>query len=435
MIHHVNIEKIITGGFGLARLENGLIVLVPYVLPGETVLVRETAQHRGYLEALPVEIVAASPDRISPPCPYFTLCGGCDFQHINSSCQHSVKTEIIKESLKRANVVAEKTAFEAIIPSPQPYQYRFRIRLKVGQEGQIGFYQFGSNDLVPITRCLLATDRINQTLQELNASGLFKKFAPDLSEIELMQSPSDNLIFVILHPYRNTNIAKSQFETFAESLNTVNNILIKKGGKLQTLSGKASSFILRQDFDNSICGRPFALSWSPGCFSQVNAQQNQGLIALVCRQYMKVGGQKVLDLYCGMGNFSVPVGFGGAEVTGVEQNPESIRWAQFNANKSGLDQCRFLVSDVGRYLHTRQKATARFDAVLVDPPRQGLGKYIHPLTRLEPQSILYISCDPATLARDLAAMTKKGYNLTSLTPVDMFPQTHHIESVVLLEKN
>lgn len=435
MIHHVKIEKIITGGFGLARLKNGMVVLAPYVLPGETVLVRETAQHRGYLETLPVEIVAASPDRIFPPCPYFTHCGGCDFQHINSSFQHSVKTKIIKESLLRAKVDAEKTAFETFIPSPQSYQYRFRIRLKVGQEGQIGFYQFGSNDLVPITRCLLATDRINQALQELNASDLFKKFAPELSEIELLQNPSDNLIFVTLHLHRNTNIAKTRFETFAQSLNTVNNILIKKRGKLQSLNGKTSSYILRQDFDNRICGRPFTLSWSPGCFSQVNALQNQELIALVCRQYMKGGGQKVLDLYCGMGNFSVPVGLSGAEVTGVEQNPESIRWAEYNAQKSGLNQCCFLVSDVGRYLHAHQNTTARFDVVLLDPPRQGLGKHTHLLARFEPKSIIYISCDPATLARDLAVLTNSGYSLTRLTPVDMFPQTHHIESVALLEKN
>lgn len=435
MIHRVKIEKIIPGGFGLARLADGPVVLVRYVLPGETVLARETARHRGYIEALPAEVLEASPDRLSPPCPWFATCGGCDFQHIEAAAQHRIKTEMVRESLARAKVRVDDGVFRPLLPSPLPYGYRFRIRVKIGPQGAVGFYRTGSNELVQISRCLLATDALNHALTELRSSEILQKTAPGLQEIELQQSPSDDRVLAVLHPHREAKNAKSLFTSPATSLHSINEFLIKKGKKIHSLASGSSTAVLSQNFDRRICGRAFTLSWSAGCFFQVNALHNQELAALVCRLYRQTGGRKVLDLFCGMGNFSIPIALCGAGMTGIEQNPESIRWAELNARQNGLHRCRFHTSDVGRYLHSLSGRADRFDVVLLDPPRQGLGGHASALAGIGAHTILYVSCDPATLARDLAVLTICGYRLRSLTPVDMFPQTHHLESVALLEKN
>lgn len=435
MIHRVKIEKIITGGFGLGRLEDGIIVMSRFVLPGETVRLEETFRHKGYIEALPVEIIDAAPERVAPPCPYFTLCGGCNFQHIDAPCQHLVKTGIVKEALNRAHVDVAEPVIHPLISSPLPYHYRFRLRLKVGSQGQLGFYRAGSNDLVDINRCLLATENINMALEELKNSNPFKRSADQLTEIELQQSPSDNRVIAVLYLRPNKNITKPHLTSFAASLGTIDDVLLRKGKKLYAVDEKKSQPVLHQDFAGDVCGHAFTLSWSAGCFSQVNALQNQKLIGLVCEQYRQTNGQNTLELYCGMGNFSIPVALAGARITGVEQNPESIRWAQINAKKSGLDNCRFQVNNVSRYLQILENSPDRFDTVFLDPPRQGLGKNTKTLARLAPQHIIYISCDPATLARDLNVLINSNYSLKNLTPVDMFPQTHHVESVALLEKN
>jgi 23S rRNA (uracil1939-C5)-methyltransferase len=159
------------------------------------------------------------------------------------------------------------------------------------------------------------------------------------------------------------------------------------------------------------------------------------MVNLVCHLYRQTLGKKVLDLYCGTGNFTLPLALAGANITGVEQNPESICWAGMNAEKYNLTSIRFIVTDAGKYLQTFSGQPAPYDTVVLDPPRQGLGRHTETLAALRPKKIIYVSCNPVTLARDTAILIKRGYNLFSLTPVDMFPQTNHIETVSLLEKN
>ncbi|MCI5124961.1 MAG: class I SAM-dependent RNA methyltransferase, partial [Candidatus Electrothrix sp. AR5] len=180
------------------------------------------------------------------------------------------------------------------------------------------------------------------------------------------------------------------------------------------------------------------LSWSGGCFFQVNPGQNEQLIRLVCdlagALSGNLSGKAVLDLYCGMGNFSIPLGLCGGTVTGIEGNRESIHWAKENARQARIS-ARFLVADVRAALKQLVEQGKKVDCILLDPPRSGVGKDIILLSRLEPEKIIYVSCDPATLARDLNLLCTHGYNITRVIPVDMFPQTSHIESVVLLERS
>ena len=436
MNHTIVIEKIIPGGKGLGRLNSGIVVLSPYVLPGEKVVVRESKQHRGYIEAELVDILEPSLHRVIPACPYFTRCGGCDFQHIKYHSQQVIKKEIILESLERSKAVMDLSALQSVIPSPKPYHYRFRIRLKLSRDGRLGFYKTRSNSLVEIDRCLIATDRINTALQELNNSKLLPGIATFFREIELLQSPADDLVHAVVHAENNRQLPYDQLAELAASFHHVDHLSVYDGHTCVPVPHTSSTPLLKQDFAENICGQPYTLTWSPDCFFQVNAEQNSMLVKHALQVVGQTNGQRVLDLYCGMGNFSIPFGLRRTgKLTGIEINRNSMAWAEINARTYKLQNCRFIQGDVIKQLSRLIHDNARYDILVLDPPRQGVGRKMPLLADLKPDRILYVSCDPATLMRDMAVLTDKDYTITTLIPVDMFPQTHHIESVALLEKN
>jgi len=424
----VHIEKIIAGGYGLGRRRDGMVVLARFVLPGETILYRERKKHRGHIDAEAVEILAPSPDRVQPLCPYYTQCGGCDFQHIAAAAQQRIKMEIILETLRRGKIDFSPSVLRPMVPSPSAWQYRRRLRLKLSPAGAMGFCRNESNELATVDHCPVATAPLNRALLEISRSPLLPALGESMGELDLLHSPADNLILVRLRPRPGKTVEPSLAAGLADSLSSVDDVgVLDRDGRRQGL--------LRQDFDAGPAGRPFFLTWTPGCFSQVNAEQNSRLISLVLALAGPVAGSSVLDLFCGMGNFSVPLAIAGARVTGVEWNRESIARAAINAEAAGVAGTRFIAGDVLSALRRLPRHRPPFDLVLLDPPRSGAARESALLANLGVKKILYVSCDPATLARDLAILTNGNYSLTALTPVDMFPQTHHIESVALLEKN
>ncbi len=431
----IRIDKIITGGIGIGRREDGMVVMAGRVLPGETVVVRGTRQHRGYLEAELVKVLEPSGDRVEPLCPRYFECGGCDLQHARETAQHRIKENILIEAAGRARVVCDEGVSQPLLASPLALGYRHRIRLAISARGEAGFYQARSNRLVPIHECPVATAPINTALAELNRSKYLRRVAAFTREIELQHSPAAGRVIALLRLDNRKRADQRLIREFALSLEPIAQVLVQAGSRVRPGSPRQPEAVLRQQFDRSVCGQPFSLSWSPGCFSQVNARQNSRLIGLVCRLSGDGSGRRILDLFCGMGNFSVPLGLGHAAVTGLERNRESIARARANAAAAGLHDCEFQDIDVAAGLRQCLGAGLYFDCVVLDPPRQGLGKNAALLLDLAPGRIIYVSCDPATLMRDLHLLVAGGYRLLSLTPVDMFPQTHHIESVALLEKN
>ncbi|HER62954.1 MAG TPA: class I SAM-dependent RNA methyltransferase [Desulfobacteraceae bacterium] len=435
MNHTIRIEKIIHGGRGLARLDDGFVVLTPFVLPGEKVLIREQKKLRGHIEAETVDILEPSPDRVDPPCPYYLRCGGCDLQHMSPAAQHTAKENIVRESLTRAGIDAGKFAFHGIIPSPRSFNYRYRIRLKISPDGAIGFHRAGSNSIVDIENCLVATDILNRSLDELRRSGLAEAAAPALKEIELLHSPADDRVYCVLHTSGDISGSKKIIDYCIPKLKTIAAVTIINDGKSGLPVPGGDECVLRQDFDGVVGERPYSLRWTPGCFSQVNAGQNARLVELACRMAGEVRGRETLDLFCGMGNFSIPLTLRGGLVTGIERHKQCIEQARINCSGAGLKNVRFIDQDVEKWIRRAVKQSARYEIILLDPPRKGMGRSVTLLADLSPSRIIYISCDPATLARDIALLADCGYRLSSITPVDMFPQTHHIESVAMLEKN
>ncbi|ADW17093.1 RNA methyltransferase, TrmA family [Desulfobulbus propionicus DSM 2032] len=432
MEHTLTIPKVIAGGKGLGTLADGMKVMVAGVLPGERVTVRETRIHRGYKEASLVRVEEPAPERILPPCPHYGLCGGCDLQHGSYPTQLAIKRSILDEALRRSRLDLPPDHPGPALSSPQPFGYRHRLRLHLDQVGRLGFHQGGSNEVVPIRRCLLATEPINRAIGALVDAGWPARLRELVSAVELIHSPADDRVILVLQA--TAALRPDSAADLVTALNRLADNTIVQAEPIGRSGDRARAADLCQDF--AVLGHAYRLCWDHRCFFQVNVRQNPRLIELALGLLpLSPPPRAALDLFCGMGNFSIPLGLMGTQVSGVEHNRTSVHWAEHNSRAAGLTTARFRSADVGQALRSLVARKARFDCVLLDPPRQGLGKTAALLARLGPQHILSISCDPATLARDLALIVQNGYRIVQVTPVDMFPQTHHIETVALLERN
>jgi 23S rRNA (uracil1939-C5)-methyltransferase len=429
MKHIVKIEKIIAGGKGLARTAAGQVIMSGFVLPDETVELVEVKKKSGYIEGEPVKIHAPSAARIEPLCPHYLECGGCDLQHGDYAEQLRIKKAVVEEAMQRAGVPLPVAGVRDTVPSPAQWGYRHRLRLKINPSGQLGFFKKQSNDFVPVNSCPVATEGINSALAELVETGALRELPGICKEAELLQSPGGGQITLVLPLTGKQKIPAAAIQAVADCAQ-VDHIGCTSRKGFRYISAKPKSEPLSQNI--SLPGRHCTLSWSGGCFSQVNPGQNEQLIQYVCAVAGNLQGKIVLDLYCGMGNFSIPLGLSGGTVTGIESNRESVEWAKRNADAAGIT-ARFFAADVHDSLRQLVDERQRADLILLDPPRIGIGKAAALLPELQPERIIYISCDPATLARDLRSLCDKGHRLSALTPLDMFPQTSHIESVALLE--
>ncbi len=427
----LHIEKIIHGGNGLGRLEDGLVVMVPFVLPGEQVEVKEKKRSKKFIQAELLEIIKTSSSRIAPPCPYYTQCGGCNLQHLEYPEQLALKRTLLTEALERSKISLATATINNTLPSPHPFAYRYRIRLHLDSKQRLGFHRVGSNQVIPISRCLLATDAINHSLHIFRTKYLDQKLATAWKSVEFIESPATGKITIVLHPRHNHSNTPPADDLSEAAAYTVS----KNKQSFRTAQPPLTTPQLQQQF--IFPGLDYTLSWDSYCFFQTNAEQNAQLVSLVDEKLNSESPTTLLDLFCGIGNFSVPLLLRGWQVTGVEHNQRSIAWARKNsvvpASKAPISyQCE----NVTRSLYQFNKKSHRFDVVLLDPPRQGLDREaVTNLIAMAPQKIVYISCDPATMARDLTCMCASAYSVTEVTPVDMFPQTHHIESVIVLEKN
>ncbi len=427
MEQRIVIKKLIAGGLGLGRLASGMAALVPGVLPGEEVLIRGGRVRRGYMEAGEIQVLAPSPERVSPACPHYGDCGGCDLQHASAAAQLAIKDAVLRESLDRGHVDCSGAEFLPPLAAPLTFAYRHRLRLHLDEDGRPGFHRRATRELVPVRRCLLATAAMNRVLAALWEEDEFRRLGAFAREVEIFQSPEQGHVFLLCYP-RDTGSCFPELFLFPGMKGPADAVAV------QGREREDEGLPLSQDF--TLSGLSYRLEWDHRCFFQSNARQCPHLVeqalAFLGRQGFPA---TMLDLFCGMGTFSIPAGLAGAVITGLEHNRHSIRAAEGNSRKAGLGRARFIAGDAGKGLENLVRSGARFEAVLFDPPRQGLGKDTVLLARLFPRRILAVSCDPATLARDLCLLTAQGYRLRAIRAVDMFPQTHHVESLALLERN
>ena len=443
----IHITKIVNGGYGFARLVTGQVALVRQVLPNETVTLTTEETKKNYLFGRAQQIITEHPGRILPPCQYYGQCGGCDLQHCDYNTQLTLKRGIIEDLLGRQSnqMVRESLALLADpVPSPAVFGYRQRIRLQVGRHGIVGFHRYHSHDIIPIVKCMLASEAINTTLTALQVYEDGRRLCELSSEVEIQLNPQTGQTVCIFHFLRKIRPADTESaRRFCCDAPEVERIFFIGTDFPITgpcfANGDTSSETLANTFSMHYpatvpAEKPFELCWEAGGFCQVNLAQNRNLIEIVVKFCRPSQTETVLDLYCGMGNFCIPLAMNAKEVFGIEGQGSAIRSAKINAANAGLTNTRFLKSPVHTACMEFAAKGHHFDCVVIDPPRQGAPGLAGQLSAITDKRLIYISCDPSTLCRDLADLSCEGFTLSKIQPVDMFPQTHHIETVVLLEK-
>jgi len=382
--HTVTIEKWVYGGDALARLD-GRVVLAPFVLPGETARLNVSDDIRAAL----LEVTAPAPERVEPPCPLFTRCGGCQYQHAPYQFQLARKVDILREQLRRVGKIEYTGEIETI--SGPPLNYRNRAQFRIA-DGRIGYLAARSHTLVPVAgECPISSPRMNQALAEMR---------------ERLPDP--------------------RFPRFVHSLEIFTNEV-----DLQVNVLEADRPVARSFYD--WCGSKVAIDYatsvgtfrvSPRSFFQVNRFLVEPLIDAALQN---ATGETALDLYAGVGLFALPMARRFKRITAVEAGSDAARDLEVNSGRAGVA----LIIERARVEDFLPRLNTPPDFVLADPPRAGLGKQVvAQLVRLAPRRLTIVSCDPATLARDVAALT--GYKIEHLILADLFPQTYHLETIAHL---
>jgi 23S rRNA (uracil1939-C5)-methyltransferase len=380
----VEIERLLPGGVGLAHAD-GKTVFVALAAPGDRLLVDIERQQGNTFFASIREILSPSPDRIEPPCPYFGRCGGCDFQQLNYEAQLAAKVEIVRDCLHRIAKL-EPLPEVVIHRSPDQWRYRARATWQFDEEKKtLGYYERASRRVCDVTDCAVLVPELQTALSSLRATP-FHEFPPGIKHLEVATSRDDVSLFPELGDFQTRELS------------------LRVAGEVYHYN--AESFF----------------------------QVNQHLLApLIDYSLAGAGGDSAIDLYCGVGLFTLPLARKFESVVGIEANPVAARFARRNLQRAELTKAQVVTGKVGDWLNAKKAKNKQTDFVLLDPPRAGAeSAVIKGVLDLAPRQISYVSCDPATLARDLKKLLAGGYKLDSIASFDMFPQTHHVETIARL---
>ena len=393
----VTIEKLVYGGDGLARVD-GRVLLTRYVLPDERVVVATVGSSKDVVRARMVELRAASIERVTPGCLYFGRCGGCQYQHAGYEYQLDQKVSILREVLRRVGKLAAPEQI-GVVAGP-PWEYRNRSQFHV-MGGRVGYLEAGSHRLCAVDHCPISSPAVNRALGALAGMARDSRFPRFLRSVEVFTNEDQTQINAVetLRP-----VGRRFFDWCAEKI---------PGASSPWLEYSAAGFVFRV---------------SPHSFFQVNRFLIEKLVE-ACAAGEAAGD--VLDLYAGVGLFALPLARAGARVTAVESGSSATRDLEWNAERAGL-RVAVVKERVELFLAGLNSAP---ELVIADPPRAGLGKQVTAeLLRLKPRRIIVVACDPATLARDLNALSAR-YRIREMTLVDLFPQTYHMETLVKLEES
>ncbi len=424
--HLVEIEKLIPGGRGMAVLPDGRRAFVKGGFPGDSGYLREVRSKATYVEADAFEVVRPSSDRVSPACSVFARCGGCDWMGLSLEAQLEAKREIVLDALARIGKLSEQELPSEIrlVQAPSSLAYRSRLRLKVSQ-GKVGFLAAKSHELVEFEDCLVATREVSDVLAEVRAAVARAPQAfAQVDHVEIRALSSEGA------SPSTTRSAHFVLQRKKHGGSTHPNRLLREQTRQLTgmqvrLGKEAAPFQLYQPAPGVSVEAPV------GGFTQVNEAVNRLLVERVCSLAVEHGARTFVDVYCGSGNFSLPLLVQGLSGCGVERDPEAISAARSRSDAEGYPT-EFFATESARCLEQLVREGRSFDMMIVDPPRAGAKDIVPLILRLAVPLLAMVSCDPTTLARDLRMLMDGGYRLVGLDLFDMFPQTHHVESLAVL---
>jgi len=380
----VRIEDLVFGGSGMAHLDDGRVIFVDFAAPGELVEAEIERIYPDYVEGVAVRVVEPSPDRVEPRCRYFGQCGGCQLQHLRYEAQLAAKEAAVREQLQRIGKL-DPAVVRPIVGAREPWGYRNHVRFSTGRKyGDVGFITRRGRRLLRIEECPIAHPFVNRILPALQGKGA------GLHQIQVRIDPTTGSYLV--YP----RIEGVDFET-----------------------GQPFYF-------ERLAGFTFRVSASS--FFQVNHEQAERLVEVIGAE-LPPNGEALVDAYAGVGTFAVIFASRFAKVIAIEESPSAVRDARVNlAQAPNVEMREGKVEDLLPFVYPVP------DVILLDPPRAGcMPEVLETILRLRPRELVYVSCNPTTLARDLRTLVGGGYRLLRVTPLDMFPQTAHIECVAKLE--
>lgn len=386
-------EKLVYGGDGLSRVD-GRVVLTPFVLPGERIRAESEREKAGLIRARALEVLEPAAERVPPPCPYFGRCGGCHYQHAPYELQLASKQAILAEELRRVGKLEPPGTIEVL--AAEPWGYRNRVQLHI-ERGLLGYREARTHQLCAIDHCPISSPKLNETIAALIRMLRDRRWPRFVRGIEIFTDEQQVQLNVIdtMQP-----VARRFFDWCAEQIPGMVGGPLDYHGRFRVSGNsffQANRFLLDKLVETALAGAE---------------------------------GESALELYAGVGLFSLPLGGHFRSVTAVESGSAAVRDLEFNLNRAARTNVSAAKSTAEEHLGALEHAP---DFVLLDPPRAGLGKVVvQRLCELRPPTVTIVSCDPATLARDLAGLLAAGYQIDKMTLVDLFPQTYHLETVVRL---
>lgn len=427
-------------GLGIARV-NGAVVFVPHAVRGEEIDLRITKVMKTSCAGEIVKIHNPSPERMEPECPYAGKCGGCAYRHLTYPEELWAKRQRVQDALTRIGGL--ELTVEEILGAKNPEHYRNKSQYPVGADGSIGFFQARTHKVVPIRRCLIQTEAADRTAQavgewmrrykisaydETIGKGLVRHVCVRVNR------KGESLCCVVVNGNkvpREPELAAYVTAAVPHTVGVLLNSNTRRGNVV--LGDKYRTLFGRNYLMDTLCGLEFKLSMPS--FYQVNRDQAEVLYGKALKFAGLTGNETVLDLYCGIGTITLCLAKAAKRVIGAEIVPPAIRDAKENALRNHIENAEFFCGDAADIAAKLESDGLRPDVVTVDPPRKGLApEVIASVAAMGPEKVVYVSCDPATLGRDVKIFREFGYEAKRAAAVDMFPGTAHVETVVLLSK-
>ena len=439
-IYTATVEGYSSEGLGIVRID-GAVVFVPQAIRGEEIDLRITKVMKTAAAGEIVKIRKASAERTKPECPYFGKCGGCDFQHMSYTEELSAKRQRVQDAITRIGGIDIEV--EEILGAKDPMHYRNKSQYPVGPDGAIGFFQARTHKVVPIDRCLIQSEISDRTAKAVGEwMKRYKISAYDerthkglVRHIYVrVNKKGESLCCVVVNGKQVPREPELAAYITAAAPKTVGVVLNSNTVRGNVVLGDKYRILWGQDFlMDTLCGLTFKLSVPS--FYQVNRNQAKVLYGKALEFAGLTGEETVLDLYCGTGTITLCLAGRAKKAIGAEIVPPAIEDAKENAKRNHIENAEFFCGDASDIAAKLEKEGLRPDVITVDPPRKGLApEVIASVAAMGPKRVVYVSCDPATLGRDLKIFAELGYETKRAVAVDMFPGTRHVESVALLER-
>ena len=416
----LEIDSLSYGPYGIGRHE-GKAVMIPNTAPGDKVLARIVESKERYAVGELLGLMESSPMRQNPPCPYVGECGGCSWQHLHYEAQLKAKQQSVEDALRRIGKL-DRFELRPIIPSANEYHYRRRIRLHVDSHRRLGFSHASSHRLVEIDLCLIAVNPVNEFIVALR--NWVRQIRTGLEYLEIISGD---------RPEEMVIVAKSNGEFFSNDEIVCRRLLEEKPRiRGLILTGRDGRRTWGETRISVFTEEDVCLRVEANVFTQINPEGNRKILSELLAAGNFAARDRVLELYCGAGNFTVSIAKRVREIVDVEGYRPSIASGKHSAQLNGIGNIHWICGRVPATVERLKNRREKFSKIILDPPRAGAKGMERDLGSFDAKTILYVSCNPTTLARDLSALTKHGYKLTLVQPIDLFPHTFHVETLAVM---